>query len=261
MFLADDHEFWNNYPYPSLLSSLSRDDPELYRRGAQALFSLFQSVALGATPPTFQQFSVGDPPQISFATLDARYHRTRDRSFAPGDLKAVDRWLRGLTCPGVLVLSQPLFDYSTRPWSCTGDAYPANYKDYGELVAAIVRPGIPHDLVILSGDNHGGRIARTRVGGRAVWEIISSPLALCYPRLRWHDEPAQREFPRPRRGARATLVETFSPLVNCDHFATIDFTRDSGMVAFSVNFWPLKPPLAPIQPRFGPGREQLEYLE
>lgn len=112
--------------------------------------------------------------------VDLRVGRTRRRLAPPTSIGRIRTWVAGLTGPGVLVLGQPLFVERGDP---RFDHNLANYAgEYGEIAKALL--GSSHDIVVLSGDVHFGRIASCRFGPgnrRKLVEVISSPLSLLSP--------------------------------------------------------------------------------
>ena len=83
-------------------------------------------------------------------------------------------WATTLSAPGVLVIPQPLIQKEgpEEDWNLLN--YP---HQYGELLRAMASSG--HDIVVLTGDVHYGRIARVSLGdaGGTLYEVISSPLS------------------------------------------------------------------------------------
>ena len=77
------------------------------------------------------------------------------------------------TCPGVLAIAQPLIVTESR----TERNLRSFPRQYARLLDALGAAG--HDVVVLSGDVHFGRIARVALGnaGARLIEIISSPLS------------------------------------------------------------------------------------
>ncbi len=203
MVMADDHEFWNDYPDGNVWQAFAS------RKLADACdrtFSLYQAglnlgaariARFGAPAPNDRRlgqvlddeartfgFFLG---QVPVFFLDTRTRRTRydaDRPrIVPAEWMArcVD-WLRSLERPGVLVLSQPLVDERVggfqRFFHLFGDANLVDFDDdYSTLCDALFTA--PHDVLVLSGDIHWSRVYRlTRSGtSRQIYEVISSPLA------------------------------------------------------------------------------------
>lgn len=268
VFLADDHEFWNNYPFECFYVGESKTPArrKAYAAGASALFRVFQADLGPSGPRTFQTFTIGPDlaPQLAVAVLDGRYHRTSKRTFASEDLQRTLTWIKGLTCPGVLVLSQPLFDHAPPKAARATDAYISHFvADYARLSQALTASR--HDVLLLSGDNHGGRVARAQVPeGPVLWEVLASPLALVrewsiaerinlldLKRLRgYHGDFAIDTFPaltRPGEHIRRARVETLRPVITWDHYSTIEFAVFGKRVHFETKFWPLDGAREPTQ--------------
>jgi hypothetical protein len=117
-------------------------------------------------------FNIGS--DLSFCLIDVRCHREGDQFMKADDFSKVVAWAESLTCPGVLVLSQPLI---VKPGS-GADKNLANFSgQYSELLKSLAASG--HDVVILAGDVHYGRVASVPIGnkGGTLYEIISSPMS------------------------------------------------------------------------------------
>jgi hypothetical protein len=98
-------------------------------------------------------------------------------------------WLARLTCPGVLVLGQPLFSppegYVTqlfgKPAIISDLNLPAFRPQFQRLVRVLQYA--PHDVLVLAGDVHFGRIARVQpfrldgLDASTLFEVIASPMA------------------------------------------------------------------------------------
>jgi hypothetical protein len=93
-------------------------------------------------------------------------HRERgtERFMLDADLDRLVEWLAGLRCPGVLVLGQPLHAIPVSRWKglfetidiITDINLPA-FTQFARLAQALQRA--PHDVCVLSGDVHFGRVA------------------------------------------------------------------------------------------------------
>lgn len=120
---------------------------------------------------------------LSFFIADVRMHRSDNFSsfLAPGDMEKLSRWVKGLKGPGVLCLGQPLLvkPKKTGAGRKLIDSNLADHKQYGALVKALRRS--EHDIVMVTGDVHLGRIAETPLNpsaGARLIEVIASPMAL-----------------------------------------------------------------------------------
>jgi len=208
LMLADDHEYWNNYPHkPAWLSWAEERPGGPVGRSMDRAFSTFQAALnidphalagaggngaavrriLGDGARTFG-FDV-DP--ISFFLLDTRSQRTRhdadEPHFSkPSWLKRATAWLAGLKGPGVLVMAQTLVEEPAGPISFDA-GLPDYAHDFRVLCDAIF--DAPHDVVVLCGDIHWSRhrtLTRQDGQGPTVHEIVSSPLSRI-PKLPFED--------------------------------------------------------------------------
>ncbi len=202
LLMADDHEFWNDYPHGN--AHIPWDERDLLGplgRSMDRAFSLFQAAfnleaaAITGSPQALatqladeaRTFALTSGPLRLFV-LDTRTRRTRYDAGKPGLApsswltRALD-WIRRLDGPGVLVLSQPLVEERASWWSRTlhtmGDVnlpdYPADFAALWEALFAA-----DFDVLVLSGDIHWSRVyelERATTPGRRVHEVISSSLA------------------------------------------------------------------------------------
>lgn len=168
--LPDDHEYWNDYPfYDSLLPTLLPLKLSPVRRAwSQASRDAVSNIQRSALVETF---SIGN--ELSFCIADLRSYRRGKRFLPEESFARLCDWARNLDCPGVLLVPQPLI---------VGDgSLERNLRSfpdqYASLLGALASSG--HDIVLLSGDVHFGRIASVSLGqqGGKLIEIISSPLS------------------------------------------------------------------------------------
>ncbi|WP_104401505.1 hypothetical protein [Vibrio penaeicida] len=255
-FLADDHEYWNNYPYvqgtnPYLWAiTLSKKIKAAWTKSAKDGVKNVQQI----TP--FRTFDIGD--DLSFCFVDLR--TDRDKREPPKSLttskvfeQLID-WAKRLDKVGVLVLPQPLI---VKPGS-ESDYNLANYKSqYKQLLDALGETG--NDILCLSGDVHYGRIASVEIGSKSatLHEVISSPMSNIpasdggkfsaatpkrvknLPRFSGHNEDVQYEDVW---CTKSELVSKWYMLKNYyqnkEHFMTLAFTRSStGNVKLEVQAW------------------------
>ena len=175
-FLADDHEYWNNFPQTSSsnpylwMITASTKAKNIWREAAKCGVENVQQIRRVRT------FTLGD--DLSFCLVDCRSSRqqgSNPQNFIPKkDFDAVIQWVENLVSPGVLVLPQPLLvnqggleDYNL-----------ANYqRQYAKLIHTLSQS--EHDIVCMSGDVHYGRVASVPIGnkGTMLYEIISSPMS------------------------------------------------------------------------------------
>ncbi|MYD72373.1 MAG: hypothetical protein F4W89_16760 [Acidobacteria bacterium] len=168
--LPDDHEYWNDYPFvdspvPTLLALKVPGVRRIWRRAAR------DGVRHIQRSPVVESFSLGN--ELTVCLADLRSHRS-ERGFLPdADFEKLLRWARRRTSPGVLAIAQPLIVTESRA-ERNLRSFP---RQYARLLDALGAPG--HDVVVLSGDVHFGRIASVALGnaGARLIEIISSPLS------------------------------------------------------------------------------------
>jgi len=167
--LPDDHEYWNDYPfYDSLIPTLlALKLPHVRRAWKRASEDAVQNIQCSAVVETF---SIGD--ELSFCIADLRSFRKGKKMLPDADFERLCHWAKNLNGPGVLLLPQPLI-VEKNSMERNLRSFP---KQYAALLEALGSSG--HDVVIMSGDVHFGRIAETRLGqGGRLIEVISSPLS------------------------------------------------------------------------------------
>jgi hypothetical protein len=241
-FCSDDHEFWNNAPN---IASFIQDTwspfgkREEWWKAARELYCVFQ-----AGKP-IQKFEV---PPVSFLLADTRMNRSNKQTdfMLKSDLDEIGQWVDGLKGPGVLVIGQPLLQTSTGFFSGhLKDWNLPDYEQYHQLAGIVGRSN--HTLVILTGDVHYGRIARSSLrSGAELIEIIASPMSLVDKNAKGVWEPAPVVFPavRPESATPASLARSgvitepsFSP--NDAHFLTLEFTRQGVGALLRLRHWPI----------------------
>ena len=251
--LPDDHEFWNDYPFhdsalPTLLAlKIDRVRRAWTKASKDAVANIQRSRKV-------EIFSLGD--ELSFCLADLRTHRTASGFTSATSLKEITEWAQNLTCPGVLAVPQPLMvekndlERNLLSWP----------KQYRKLVQALASSG--HDIVLLSGDVHFGRIATAPLGhkGGRLIEVIASPLSNLtglngFATAVWKNTP--RSFPQAvavpgvpalpvnydrsfgvsvRKGHPLSFV--YPRARTSEHFMTVGFSRlDSGQIELSVDAW------------------------
>ena len=207
LVMADDHEFWNDYPHSNAWLFWDEDRPlgtlgsrmdraySVFQAGLNLEASRIPSDAaalarlLADEARTFA-FTAG-PGRFFF--LDTRTGRTRFDSQAPPPgftrpdwLAKASAWLGALAGPGILVVSQPVVEtqvgWFAHATHTMGDVNLPDYQeDFAILWEALM--AAPHDVLVLSGDIHWSRLYRIAAGIRpdhGVLEVISSPLALIF---------------------------------------------------------------------------------
>lgn len=253
---SDDHEFWNDYPHrPYWPAFLSR---RFARAWSLQALNFLRSIQL-ARPTT--TFTIGDDePALSFFIADTRMNRVHDDEEATGefmaqrDLDAIIAWIGALPCPGVLVLGQPILTAAKNMMlrgRIIGDRnLPAFQRQYAALCQALVVA--PHDVLILGGDVHFGRIAEItlervdKTRATTIFEVVSSPMSLLahapgefspehvpdeLARFPFVQEPAMYDYLVPGKVEAAAPVSYPKVVPNArpgrceDHYMTIEFVR------------------------------------
>ena len=168
--LPDDHEYWNDYPFvdsllPSLLALKLPHVREAWARAAR------DGVRNVQRAPRVESFAVGDDLTVCLADLRSR--RSEQGFLPPPEFRRLLRWARRRSCPGVLVVAQPLIVAESAA-ERNLRSFP---EQYARLLAALA--AAPHDVVVLSGDVHFGRICQVPLGpgGARLIEVVSSPLS------------------------------------------------------------------------------------
>lgn len=121
-FTSDDHEFYNDFPFIPLghLRDLSKEDSEGKEKRKWVISTTEEYFKNVQSKTPISQFSIGD--DLSFFIADTRINRTRFRNNEPSrfmddkDIEKLEEWVENLTCPGVLVLGQPMI------WEPVGEA-------------------------------------------------------------------------------------------------------------------------------------------
>ena len=168
--LPDDHEYWNDYPFtdsliPTLFALRLPHVRETWARAARDGVTNIQR------SPRLESFTLGNDLSVCFA--DLRSYRSVQGFLPDSDFSKLLEWARRRSCPGVLVLPQPLIVKHSK-LERNLRSYP---NQYSRLLKALGSSG--HDVVLMSGDVHFGRIASVPIGNTParLVEIISSPLS------------------------------------------------------------------------------------
>ena len=253
--LADDHEFWNNYPYlegfnPYLLTL--RLDKNFKKRWAAAAK---RGVQVVQQIKTIRTFTIGD--ELSFCVADLRSERTRNGFLPARAFQKLLQWAKALTCPGVLVIAQPLI-------AGEGDANDKNLPDwkqqYDELIVTLQNG--KHDIVVLTGDVHYGRVAQVKIGNskNKLIEITSSPMSNLseingfaasgpdlsekrFPVVKIADVPGNKINYLGKVSTENNWLDLRFPKERTtEHFMTADFYRENGAVKLKINAWNVRNP-------------------
>ncbi|WP_395657257.1 hypothetical protein [Nocardioides sp.] len=250
--IPDDHEYWNNYPHPAVLTLQSlwrRDDlaQNPWRRAARAMYDAFQ---LGSPDGYSTRFDV---PPLSFFMMDNRTFRATDgeTTLRAADLQRYRDWVEDVVADRlvpVLVTGPSLLQPVKHGWDKVKDRNFANYGDYGAVMdglTGLARRG--RGVLALTGDVHYGRVTDARIFGTTpeagtpfgtIREVISSPTALV-----WGSDHQRADVPPTHfaPGEPAVKLDTSATWpapadIRGDHVALLKFTRNAGGVALEVQY-------------------------
>ncbi len=192
MAIPDDHEYWNNAPHlsPLVQNSFTSAGRSTLHRIASALFTGYQGFA-APTASVDQPFehAVLDIGPLSFFLANTRSFRTENRNqcISAETINLLDRWTTQLQNDGrfgALITGQSMLDAEAQGLSgAVGDYALSNYQDFPRMVRAIERLNASVDVLLLTGDEHWGRVARLFPkddlrGETSIYEVICSPSAL-----------------------------------------------------------------------------------
>jgi phosphodiesterase/alkaline phosphatase D-like protein len=224
--MADDHEYWNNYPHRSyhLQNTYTESGRRNWEEAARRMYEAFQLTTPAADMGRAITFDV---PPLSFFLADMRTYRDYDlkRVMSEGDphnanlpnaRQELADWVQHVIDNkmfAVFASGQSLF--ANQPQSLWGkvklkvkgtvaDHELFEYGDFGYIVQQLERlsdEGRP--LLCLTGDVHYGRVLAAkdlRKNWRvSMYEIISSPASLVMDVTSdWKEKKATAEDPWPR---------------------------------------------------------------
>lgn len=247
--LADDHEYWNNYPYlkgfnPYLITlDLSDSFKKRWVNAARMGVEVIQQVQ------TIRSFDIGS--DISFCVADLRSERTKKGFLSSESFELLSAWIENLATPGVLVIPQPLI-------ADKGKKYDFNLPDwpqYDEILRLM--QDAKHDIVVLTGDVHYGRVSQVQIGNsnNKLVEVITSPIsnlseldgiAASSPKLPNKKFPFVDVPDVPKNNIKYLgKVSTeskwwdlrFPKRRTTEHFMTVDFYRDAAKVKMKIHAW------------------------
>ncbi len=258
--LPDDHEFWNDYPfYKSIIPQLQALRLHHVRKAWDAVAT--DGVRNVQCSADFETFTLSN--DLSICIADFRSLRDENGFTSPLNFKKITQWASKLKSPGVFIASQPLIVEENET-----EKNLLSYKQqYADLLKAFAASG--HDIVLMSGDVHFGRIATTQLGddanGPRLIEIIASPLSnLTYLNGIATDKAESKptSFPPPEicklNGWKATKVtynkhyqvstkrgnifSAYPKTRTREHFMTVSFCRnpDSGTIDLNANAWRIR---------------------
>ncbi|MDQ0015856.1 hypothetical protein J2W23_004257 [Variovorax boronicumulans] len=191
--IPDDHEFWNNYPFPQaqLPNTWNKEVRDRWKAAAQALYEDYQ---LAGDPSTAGATRIDVAPlRMLFVDMridrDDKFRRLMNDAAETAFRLWVDDLIRDRKADrpavGVLASGQALFiDPPTSDFTKhTADAEMGNYQQFDFAKKELMRladEGIP--LLYLTGDVHWSRVAgakdRQHPGQPLFYEVISSPSCL-----------------------------------------------------------------------------------
>lgn len=168
--LPDDHEFWNDYPfYDGLL-------PTLFMLKIKKIRNAWRGASRDGVQNIQQSskvdiFDIGS--DLSFCVADLRSYRSKTQFIDKQGFDEMIGWAENLTKPGVLVIPQVLLTEKNK----LERNLLSFKKQYSQLITAMASSG--HDIVVMSGDVHFGRIAQVKMGanGGRLIEVVSSPMS------------------------------------------------------------------------------------
>ncbi len=208
-FTCDDHEYWNDFPeyQVQLFQTHNSKKRKKYGQAADDLYYQFQR-CLNPEQARWYTFTI-DP--VSFFVTDTRSQREEwnkegTSHFMPEEQwVALEAWQTSLQGPGVLVLGQPLFqkdgDYKDHSFSNFREDYARLWRVLERSLGGDNDEGIPHDILILSGDIHTGRYAEAHGpfpdAPYGVPEFIASPAAMIDPGNEGPEKPPKKITIRP----------------------------------------------------------------
>lgn len=273
--VADDHEFWNNFPFlqKQLPTTWTKDGRERWRVAAQGLYEDYQ---LAGEAGGFQRIDV-NPLKMLLVDMRALRDEEFGRLVPTATVAGIKCWEAALMAEratnrpafGLLSSGQALF---VAPASESArkreDAEMSNYAQFHELLVPTLErlsaAGIP--VVYVTGDVHWGRVAQARdmrTDRFMVYEVIVSPSRLI--RIPMLDSLKERraglgEFfgkpnPWPRHATAAEVPKRlgesgrFRPEFDLetkwgygrqgDQVAVMSFSRAGSGIDFSVTYYPI----------------------
>jgi len=248
--IPDDHEYWNNYPYlegfnPYLVTlDLNKKFRQNWEKAAKMGVDIIQQ------NKTLRFFDIGK--DLSFCVADLRTERHDNGFLSDVNFQKLCTWAANLQMPGVLVIPQPLIankgddvDFSLPYWK----------QQYDELIRQLANNN--HDVVVLTGDVHYGRVAEVKLGNSQsrLIEVITSPMSNL-SELNGYAASGpvtkNRAFPlKPIMGVpknkihyrRTVSTESkwwdlrFPKRRTTEHFMTLGFQKNAGQISMTVNAW------------------------
>lgn len=273
MCVADDHEYWNNYPFtqtqlPKTWTSAGRKQ---WRKVAEALYEDYE---LAGSAGGAQRLDI-DPLKILVVDMRSRRDDKFEQLVPPQTLTDMKTWAEdliqakrdGTPAFGLIASGQALFstpaDESRRT---TMDAELGNYAQFENDIMPVLESlsdeGIP--VVYVTGDVHWGRVSQRRdrfTHRPMLYEVIASPSRM----IRTPFVDAAKEArarvggmfgkpdPWPRHSEAPPVPDPWGKRRNfrleCDvksrrghmqrgdHVAVMSFAKAAGGVDFTVSFY------------------------
>ncbi|HWK27388.1 MAG TPA: alkaline phosphatase D family protein [Solirubrobacter sp.] len=254
---SDDHEFWNDFPEPQIQVPLSWD--RYQPRTANALATLYDAYQCTLNPQAKRWYEIDVPP-VSFFVADTRSNRTKDddphaRLMVPEQWRDLENWAKRLNGPGVLVLPQPLL----KQGGSKTDRTLLDFKESDRLGAifehALQGPD-PHDILILTGDIHTGRLSAAEIVGLdgTIYELVASPASLVTPFLPpWGHKPSAlpAKLTINRRSWRVTAHQRLTSTVDNNVGLVRIAPGRNGRTRFTLQLWRVRPYIGPARRIFG----------
>ena len=248
---CDDHEFWNDFPEPQMHVPYSwqRYAPD----NGVACTELYDAYQASLNPGGARWVSFRVPP-VSFFIADTRSNRTRDTDpnaalATEAQWQDLEQWAAGLDGPGVLVLPQPLL----KAGGSKTDRTLVDFKQADRLSAVFERAlggdtadGKPHDIMILTGDIHTGRVSSAEIVGLpgSIYELVASPASLVTPYLPpWGHKPSELpdRLTINRRVWTITGHRRLSPTVDNNVGLIKIAPGRNGRYRFTLQLWRVRP--------------------
>ena len=254
--LPDDHEYWNDYPfYDSLL-------PTLFMLKLKKIRNTWLGVSRDGVLNVQQSnkvdtFEIGN--DLSFCVADLRSYRSKTQFIDKQGFKKMINWAQGLTKPGVLVIPQVLLTEKNE----LERNLLSFRKQYSQLITAMASSG--HDIVVMSGDVHFGRVAQVKMGanGGRLIEVVSSPMSNLTGLNSLAANKAKtkpKQFPDPNainipgfepqtvqyhkdfnvQTKKGFLFSSYWKERTREHFMTVSFHKNVDSVGMSVQAWRIR---------------------
>ncbi|MFT5719377.1 MAG: hypothetical protein ACI9T7_003590 [Oleiphilaceae bacterium] len=251
--LPDDHEYWNDYPfYDGLIPTLFMLKFSKVRNAWRAASR--DGVLNVQRSAKIDTFTIGS--DLSFCVADLRSYRSKTQFIDQEGFKKIIDWATGLTSPGVLVIPQILIvDENKQERNLRSFK-----KQYADLLVALASSG--HDIVVMSGDVHFGRIAHVKLGenGGRLIEVVSSPMSNLTGLNSFASDTAKATpeyFPDIEIAGLAPQKVEYDKAFNVhtkrgfigssywkkrtrEHFMTISFNKSADKVNMSVEAWRIR---------------------